>query len=51
LDIYVSGGEVKVGSEKLAQEASDQEKAMAKKEQTQLRRLNLERYRKTVAAR
>jgi circadian clock protein KaiC len=50
LDVYVSGGEVKVGSEKLAQEARDREKALMEREQAQVRRLNLERYRKTIAA-
>jgi circadian clock protein KaiC len=50
LDVYISDGEVKVGSEKLAQQARDREKALVEKEQVQVRKLNLERYRKTVAA-
>jgi circadian clock protein KaiC len=50
LDVYVSDGEVKIGSEKLAQQARDQEKTLLEKEQIQVRKLNLERYRKTIAA-
>jgi circadian clock protein KaiC len=49
-DIYVSDGEVKIGSEKLAQAARDQEKALVQKETAELRRLNLERQRQTVSA-
>src|SRR5436853_214998 len=50
LDVYVSGGEVKVGSEQLAQAARDEEQALLAKEQDEVRRLNLERYRKTIGA-
>jgi RecA-superfamily ATPases implicated in signal transduction len=50
LDVYVSDGEVKVGSEKLAQQARDQEKALIAREQGQVKNLSLERYRKTIAA-
>jgi circadian clock protein KaiC len=50
VDVYISDGEIKVGSEKLAQQARDQEKALLEREQAQVRTLSLERYRKTVAA-
>jgi circadian clock protein KaiC len=50
LDVYVSDGEIKVGSEKLTQAAREQEKALVAREQVQVKKLNLERYRKTVAA-
>jgi circadian clock protein KaiC len=50
LDVYVADGEVKVGSEKLAQQAQDRENALVAREQGELKRLNLERYRKTTAA-
>jgi hypothetical protein len=46
----VSDGEVKVGSEKLVQEARDEEKALLAREQAQVKNLSLERYRKTIAA-
>jgi circadian clock protein KaiC len=50
LDVYVSDGEVKIGSEKLAQEERDKEKALLAREQAQVKNLNLKRYRKTIAA-
>jgi circadian clock protein KaiC len=50
LDVYVSDGEVKVGSEKLAQQAKDQEQSLLAREQAQVKNLSLERYRKTIAA-
>jgi circadian clock protein KaiC len=50
LDVYVADGAVKVGSEKLAQQAQDREKALVAREQGELKRFNLERYRKTTAA-
>jgi circadian clock protein KaiC len=50
LDVYVADGEVKIGSEKLTQQALDREKALVAREQGELKRLNLERYRKTTAA-
>lgn len=49
-DVYVSDGEVKVGSDKLAQQARDQENALRTREQGQVKALQLERYRKTIAA-
>jgi circadian clock protein KaiC len=50
LDVYVRDGEVKIGSEKLAQEERDKEKALIAREQAQVKGLNLKRYRKTIAA-
>jgi circadian clock protein KaiC len=50
LDVYVSDGEIKVGSEKLTQAAREREKALVAREQVQVKKLNLERYRKTIAA-
>jgi circadian clock protein KaiC len=50
LDVYVADGAVKVGSEKLAQQTQDREKALVAREQGELKRFNLERYRKTTAA-
>jgi len=50
LDVYVSDGEIKVGSEKLAQKTRDQEKALLAREEAQVRNLKLERFRKTVKA-
>ena len=50
LDAYVSEGEVKVGSDKLAEAARAQEKALIAREQVEVKKLNLERYRKTIAA-
>jgi circadian clock protein KaiC len=49
-DVYVEDGEVLIGSARLRQKARDQQKAVAQKEQCELRRLNLERHRKTVEA-
>ena len=50
LDVYVSDGEIKVGSDKLAEAARAQERALVAREQVQVKKLNLERYRKTIAA-
>ncbi len=50
VDVYVSDGEVKVGSDKLVQQARDQEKALIAREQGQVKTLQLERYRKTITA-
>jgi circadian clock protein KaiC len=50
LDVFVSDGEVKIGSDKLAEAARAQEKALVAREQVQVKKLNLERYRKTIAA-
>jgi circadian clock protein KaiC len=50
LDVYVSEGQVKVGSEKLAEQARAREKALLEREQAQVRNLSLERYRKTISA-
>jgi circadian clock protein KaiC len=50
LDVYVSHGEIKIGSEKLTQEERDKEKALLAREQAQVKNLNLKRYRKTIEA-
>jgi circadian clock protein KaiC len=50
LDVYVSDGEVKVGSEKLTQEARDREKGLLAREEAEVKSLSLERHRKTIAA-
>jgi circadian clock protein KaiC len=50
LDVYVSDGEVKVGSDKLAEAAREKEEALLAREQVEVKKLNLERYRKTIAA-
>src|SRR6266481_2344442 len=50
LDVYVADGEIKVGSEKIAQQARDRDNALVARQQGELKRLNLERYRKTIAA-
>lgn len=50
LDVHVSDGEVKIGSEKIAQQARDQQKALLAREQAQVKNLSLRRHRKTIAA-
>jgi len=50
LDVYVSEGQVKVGSEKIVEQARDREKALLAREQAEVRNLNLARYRKTISA-
>jgi circadian clock protein KaiC len=50
LDVFVSDGEVKIGSDKVAAAARAQEKALIAREQAEVKKLNLERYRKTIAA-
>ncbi|HTL16053.1 MAG TPA: circadian clock protein KaiC, partial [Patescibacteria group bacterium] len=50
IDVYLGGGEVLVGSARLAREAREREEAIAQEQQAELRRRHLERRRKTIAA-
>jgi circadian clock protein KaiC len=50
VDVYTGGGEVLVGSARVAQESRDAQDAMNQREKAELRAMNLERYRKSVEA-
>ena len=50
VDVYTGGGEVLVGAARLAQEARDTQAARDIKERVELKKLNVERHRKSVEA-
>jgi circadian clock protein KaiC len=50
VDVYTGGGEVLAGSARVAQEARDAQEALAQDERAELRKLNLERQRKSIEA-
>ena len=50
VDVYVGDGELLVGSARVAQEARNQQSAVAQKEQAQLRHLKMERHRTAIEA-
>ena len=50
VDVYTGGGEVLVGTARLAQEALEAQDAVVQTERADLRKLNLERHRRSVEA-